>query len=169
MRLVKPDISHIEMAKAFVNDFSESEYPNSYTRELDIYLKHKTYQEWLEYLECNQNKLYVKEYFVICKDKIIGMVEIRYRLHKSLINEFGHIGYVLSPRMRRKKMAVPMLKLALRLCAKAGLSQVIITCQRDNIASYKTIEKCGGKLLAVFNSKIYKEPYRRYAVFTLPK
>ena len=45
MKLVKPNISHIEMAKTFINEFPESEYPNPYIRELDVYLKKKTNQE----------------------------------------------------------------------------------------------------------------------------
>jgi predicted acetyltransferase len=39
-----------------------------------------------------------------------------------------------------------MLTLALEYCATAGLDKVLLTCDKSNIASSKTIKKCSGVL-----------------------
>ena len=39
-----------------------------------------------------------------------------------------------------------MLKLALEYCRKIGLEKVLLTCDKSNIASAKTIVKCLGVL-----------------------
>ena len=75
MKLEKPNITHIEMAKSFVAEFPETEYPNCHIRELDVYLKTKTYEEWLAYLNQNRKRLHITEYFAIHNNRIVGMVE----------------------------------------------------------------------------------------------
>jgi predicted acetyltransferase len=56
----------------------------------------------------------------------------------------GHIGYGIRPSERKKGYATMMLKLALEHCKKVGLEKVLLTCDKSNLASAKTIMKCSG-------------------------
>jgi len=84
-------------------------------------------------------------YFLFCGGRIIGRSEIRRRLNPELEITGGHIGGDIRRSERRKGFATVMLKLTLEKAGELGLKSVLITCDKENIASAKTIEKCGGK------------------------
>ena len=58
----------------------------------------------------------------------------------------GHIGADIRRSERKKGYGTLILKLTLEKAAEVGLKKVLITCDAENTASAKTIEKCGGKL-----------------------
>ena len=77
---------------------------------------------------------------------LVGMIDIRHRLNDYLMNFGGHIGYSVIRSQRRKGVATQMLSLALDECAKLNMHKVLITCDKENIASAKTIINNGGVL-----------------------
>lgn len=90
-----------------------------------------------------QNSTY---WFVRDDNKIIGAINIRHRLNDYLKNIGGHIGYGIRPNERRKGYATEMLGKALDIVSEMGIKSILITCDKDNIASAKTIIKNGGDL-----------------------
>jgi predicted acetyltransferase len=72
-------------------------------------------------------------------EKIYGAVNIRHRLNEWLLNVGGHIGYGVAPSERRRGYATRQLALALEICRDMGLDRVLITCDKENIGSAKTI------------------------------
>jgi predicted acetyltransferase len=78
--------------------------------------------------------------------RLIGMIDIRHRLNDYLFNFGGHIGYSIRKSERQKGYASEMLGLALNECLKLNIKNVLITCNKDNIASAKTIINNSGKL-----------------------
>ena len=74
------------------------------------------------------------------------MIDIRHRLNDYLLNLGGHIGYSIRKSERQKGYATEMLGLALKECIKLGIKKVLITCDKDNIASVKSIVNNGGKM-----------------------
>lgn len=79
-------------------------------------------------------------------DKIVGAVNIRHCLNDSLLAYWGHIGYGIRPDERRKGYATQALHLALDKCRKLGIESALVSCNKDNIGSAKTIMKNGGVL-----------------------
>jgi predicted acetyltransferase len=75
---------------------------------------------------------------------ILGFCHLRHYLNTSLSTEGGHIGYAIRPSERRKGYGTQQLHLLLAECRKLNYEQVLITCDFDNIASQKIIEKNGG-------------------------
>ena len=93
-------------------------------------------------------------YFLFCGEKIIGRSEIRRELNAELEMIGGHIGGDIRPSERKKGYGALLLKLTLEKAMELGLKKVLVTCDKENIASANTIEKCGG----TFEQEIFYEP-----------
>lgn len=78
------------------------------------------------------------------QDKIIGAINIRHKLNDLLLNFGGHIGYGIVPSERGRGYATLMLSMALPFAKELGISDVLIVCDKSNLASAKTIIKNGG-------------------------
>jgi len=111
----------------------------------------ESYEEWLEKVIWNQTEsspdwVPNSTYFGVVDRKIVGMTNIRHHLNEFLLNTWGHIGYGVRPSERRKGYATQMLSLALIECRTFGIDKALVSCDKDNIASAKTILKNGGVL-----------------------
>jgi predicted acetyltransferase len=96
---------------------------------------------------------------------IVGRSSIRHRLNEFLAHEGGHIGYgVLAP-YRRRGYATEILRQSLAIVAGLGVVRALVTCDDDNVASARTIERCGGVLDTMITGESGK-PLRRYWVPT---
>lgn len=100
----------------------------------------------------NQDKLpsyYVPsyDYFAVEDDKFIGEIHIRIRLTEKLLKYGGHIGYAINPKYWKMGYGKELLKLGLEK-AKELIEEknILLTCDDDNIGSYKIIEYNGGIL-----------------------
>lgn len=72
-------------------------------------------------------------------DCLAGMIQVRHELNEKLALTGGHIGYSVLPKERRKGIATQMLKDVLPWCRNLGLTQVLLTCRKDNIGSRNVI------------------------------
>jgi predicted acetyltransferase len=92
---------------------------------------------------------YVKSttFWLVDKGIFIGEIRIRHELTPQLLKFGGHIGYEVRWSEINKGYATKMLSMALPYCRDIlKLSRVLITCDDNNIASAKVIEKNGGVL-----------------------
>lgn len=80
------------------------------------------------------------------RDIFVGAVNIRHYLNEDLLQCGGHIGDGIRPSERRKGYATAMIRLALEECRKLGIPKVLMTCDRDNVGSAKSIMNNGGVL-----------------------
>ena len=87
-------------------------------------------------------------FFCLDRDsgQVVGAVNIRHRLNEALLHSGGHVGDGVRPSARRKGVASAMIALALEECRKLGIPRVLMTCDKDNIASAKSIQHNGGVL-----------------------
>ena len=80
-------------------------------------------------------------------DELIGEVSIRHELTDALRRHSGNIGYWIRPSYWGKGLGTLALLQALDYVrATLPLSRVLITCNDENIASARVIEKNGGVL-----------------------
>ena len=116
-------------------------FKNDY-HDFDYYLEH------LELKEAAEGLVPDSVFFLLdeARDRLLGAVNIRHYLNDSLLKEGGHIGDGIRPSERRKRYATEMIRLALIECKKLGIDKVLMTCDKENIASAKSIIKNGGIL-----------------------
>ncbi len=95
-------------------------------------------------------------------DVCVGRVSIRHSLTAALMHVGGHVGYGTVPSYRGRGFATQMLKHALTVCRDLKIHRVLLTCDDSNIASYRTIEKCGGVLENRVESGSTQTLKRRY-------
>jgi len=77
--------------------------------------------------------------------EIVGIVSLRHKLNDFLAREGGHIGYEIVPSQRGKGYGNKILELSLRKAKEMGFTRILIASDDDNVASWKIMEKNGGK------------------------
>ena len=87
------------------------------------------------------------DYFAVDGNKLIGIINIRVRLTENLLRYGGHIGYAVNPKYWNMGYGKKILKLGLDNYKDIIEDEkILITCDDDNIGSYKIIEANGGQL-----------------------
>lgn len=76
---------------------------------------------------------------------VIGASSLRQWLSPFLEIEGGHVGYRIRPSERRKGYGTRILALTLEKARDLGLHRVLVTCDSDNLASARIIQKNGGQ------------------------
>ena len=111
------------------------------------------YDLWLKHLERMTNPDDLPEGRVVSSEymsvrvsdgKLVGLVNIRHYLNEIWLKTSGHVGYSIRPTERQKGYAHEQLRLALQICDDLGINPILITCNKDNEGSRRTILKAGG-------------------------
>ncbi len=150
-KLVKPSLSMEKEYIDYVTEWEATEekiVPNAAKR--DSMSFKELVNKWEEY---ESERMYEKGlvpssiYFLMDEDKkIYGAIDIRHELNDYLLRYGGHIGYGIRPSQRRKGYASQMLTLALPIVKELGINKALITCDKSNVGSAKTIMNNGGIL-----------------------
>jgi predicted acetyltransferase len=154
MELVKPSIeykdSFIEGVKEYQALGDEKRF-----RSMDINIPEveKDFGKYVEKLTNWSLGIGLKEGYVpattlwlVENGEYIGTASIRHTLNEHLLTMGGHIGYGIRPSKRKMGYGTKILELTLPFAKKLGIDRVLVTCDDDNIASAKIIEKNGGML-----------------------
>lgn len=90
----------------------------------------------------------------------MGGINLRIGKGENLIRYRGHIGYSVDPQYRRHGYAARACLLLLPLARRHGINPLWITCNPDNIASRKTCERVGARLVEIVTVPEGTEAYR---------
>lgn len=111
-------------------------------RAYDIFQK---YHNFRSEMNLKPDRVGADYYWLVDVEKryFIGEITIRHRLNEFLRRRGGHIGYGIRDSEWNKGYGSMMLKLALEKAKMLGLTKVLITCNDDNLASARVLEKNG--------------------------
>lgn len=151
LKLVFPNEEYEQEWKNIIQEIEESgERIVPYALKGDA----KNYEQYLENarrysigVEIPKDRVPSEIFFLVNEEKkILGAIDIRYALNDYLLRYGGNIGYGIRPSERKKGYATEMLKLALYICREKGLEKVLITCDKKNLGSAKTMINNGAVL-----------------------
>ncbi|MFA0055632.1 GNAT family N-acetyltransferase [Vibrio echinoideorum] len=159
MDMVKADISHSIAFHHYVNACSEDglDIYTGISDSSDAYLKRRVAYSRGE--ELPEGWTPASTYFCIDSGQILGVVRVRHGTSEYIHNVIGHIGYETLPQARGRGIASHMLSWVQRYVL---VESAIITCDCNNVASQKVIEKCGGQFLNTFYSSQDDQEVLRY-------
>jgi len=149
--LIEPTIDHEEEARKYIEEFKSEKVVIAGGTGIDEYV----YSDWLEKLKtgkiketCRKDRVPAHTFFLVrsSDNRIIGMINIRHELNEYLLREGGHIGYSIRNSERQKGYATKMLELGLQKCLDLGIEKALVTCDKNNIGSAKTIQNNFGIL-----------------------
>ena len=173
MKLVFPTMAYKDKAVDYIREFHEYGSEINGTGSLDRFLRESTYEDWLQKVIQSMDianipatKVPALTYFFVREedDRIVGMVNIRLAMNDLIRTEAGHIGYSIRPTERRRHYGTQLLNAAMKVCDVIGIKEVLVSCDRENIASAGVIRNCGGVLKHEFYSETYKTVLQMYAI-----
>ena len=148
--LKKPTLEHEDQVMNYRKNFLENNQSFDGCAGLEDV---ENYSEWLDFdnrLSKKYGDSYVPSTVYLgireSDNKVVGMIDCRHDLSEFLFNYGGNIGYSVLVDERRKGYAKEMLRLVLDKYKEEGKNKVLLTCDKDNIASAKTIIANGGIL-----------------------
>lgn len=170
IRLVRPAIEHKKQALAYRQaHFDHGETVINGSELLD---QTESYEEWLKSVKDNENPKTVNPNWVVTdtffavneEGNIVGIIDLRHTLN-DFLKDFGNCGYSVHPLYRKRGYATEMLRQLLKIAGQAGMEELHLSVERDNIASVKTIAKNGGVYERSFEfegeqADIYRLPIR---------
>jgi predicted acetyltransferase len=101
------------------------------------------------------------------QQSLLGSIDLRHALNDHLQKEGGHIGFGIRPSQRGKGYAAEILRLGLLEAAAVGLQEVMLTCDRSNLASQKVITNNRGELTEEYRYE--GRPKLRFTIRLMPQ
>jgi predicted acetyltransferase len=81
----------------------------------------------------------------------VGRIRLRVGWNEEIIRYAGHVGYAVEPAFRGRHFAERACRMILPLARRHGMHDLWITCQPDNLASRRTLERLGAENMGVFD------------------
>ncbi|MBQ2062303.1 MAG: GNAT family N-acetyltransferase [Oscillospiraceae bacterium] len=122
------------------NHISTYNFTNPYS--CDVFVKFDNYRNERN---LRPDRVGADYYWLVDDEKklFIGEVTIRHKLNDALMHSGGHIGYGIRYSEWNRGYGTTLLSLALEKAKEMRISPVLITCNDDNLASARVIEKNG--------------------------
>ena len=143
--LVEPDQRYLV---SYMEAYDEYEKNGVTTYHLDNAREYNIFEKYENYRlgrNLKPNRVKADYYWLVDEEKnyFIGEISVRHTLSDTLKEYGGNIGYGIRYGEWGKGYGTQMLKLALEKAKELGLARVLITCDDDNPASARVMEKNG--------------------------
>lgn len=166
MKLVKiDDIKEVDL-ELLQKDFSQSKELIHGCNGLMKAKELPTWRKTIKKLENKppKNKARTLQFFIMndSEEYLMGVIDFRLTLLPFQEIDGGHISYTIRKSDRGKGYAKEALMEVLRLAREeSDLKEVLLTCKKENEASKKVIQSCGGEFeKSIFINNSYIEHYR---------
>ena len=149
LKLIKPTLEYKEQVLETVQEFFDNDSNLYGVSGLKRYLD--DYEWWLELVDDIEkwktvDKKYVpwKQFLLVREsdDRLIWFISIRLELNDALLEHWWHIWYSIRPSERKRGYATVQLFSVLPIYADMWVDEILLVCDKANIWSAKTIQKC---------------------------
>lgn len=149
VELVKPHLKYKDAYLDMVSDYRQAGERYYHQRSATF-----DFAAFLDELEANRlgqdlepGYVPMSTFWLVLDDQtLVAESRLRHHLNPGLEIEGGHIGYAVRPSMRGQGYGTELLRLTLLEARKIGLTRVMLTCDQDNLASRRVMEKNGAVL-----------------------
>lgn len=164
--LVKPNTLYKESyIEALLEMKEESDFPDYYENEVKNVGQYIVHMEKVAKGEdLARGEVVRSEFWLIEDRKYIGKIFIRHKPSGRIPEISSHIYYEIRPTERNKGYGIEILKQGLQEAKQLGLSEVIITCQKDNTPSRLIIEKNNGVFIEEVSVPNSSVPFLKYKI-----
>ena len=145
IQLIVPNAEYLQSYQEAYDEYADngiSTYSFTDASSCDIFAKFDRYRNERD---LPPNRVGEDKYWLVDDEKthFIGEIAIRHRLNEALAQRGGHIGYGVRYSEWNRGYGTQMLALALEKAKEMRISPVLITCNDDNLASARVMEKNG--------------------------
>lgn len=149
LKITRPTIEYKLQVLETVQEFEDNNSNLYWVSFLKNYLDN--YEWWLDYLEKSEHKETITNWFmpqiqfILIREsdnKLIWFIQTRLELNEALLFHWGHIWYSIRPSERKKGFATAQLFSTLDMYNNMWTEKVLLTCNKLNTGSAKTIQKC---------------------------
>lgn len=145
IRLILPNESYLRSYMDAYDEYEQNHVSTYYftdAKTCDIFEKFDNYRNERN---LKPDRVGEDKYWLVDDEKayFIGEIAVRHRLNEALLQRGGHIGYGIRYSEWNKGYGTRMLALALERAKVLGIPRVLITCNDDNLASARVMEKNG--------------------------
>ncbi len=118
----------------------------------------------------DENLLPFYYYDIFYNNRFAGRISMRIGSNSDSYYN-GNIGYEIEEKFRGNNFAFKACKLVLQIAKAHGMNEIILTCDEDNIPSYKTIEKLNAELIEIVKPPktyfAYRENIKKQRIYKL--
>lgn len=169
MELITPSMEYEKSYRSYIEELGEEE---RYPFPLDF--DHQNFFALIERIEEIRNGIQLPEnyvasttYWLIDKDEIIGVSNLRHELNEAIRLMGGHIGLSIRPSVRKRGVGKVLMQKTIEQAVNMGIREVHIHCEKSNPASAHLIQSCGGELHSEVTGDTHSGVVQRFIVRNL--
>lgn len=145
LKLIVPNETYLPSYREAYDEYAArhvSTYAFTEASSCDIFEKFDRYRQERD---LRPDRVGEDKYWLVDEEtaRFLGEVAVRHRLNDALRQRGGHIGYGVRCSEWNRGYGTLLLSLALEKAKERRISPVLVTCNDDNLASARVIEKNG--------------------------
>ena len=164
--LIEPTVEYEDSYESYIRELGSAErypFPLDYAFD-DFPALVKRLNNYALGVDLPEDLVPNSTFWLVEENDIVGVSSLRHRLTDRLKLLGGHIGFGVRPSAQGRGVAKELLKRTLVRAGELGITDVMIICLKDNVASARVIQANGGQLEAEYSVPDYAVPLQRYIV-----
>jgi predicted acetyltransferase len=141
LELVAPDATRREEFLEARREWGPGQHEDGFGIAADDDLESAAgFTSWIDRLRSGSGRLW----WIVDGSAVLGGIALRAD-GDPRVETLGHVGYGIRPSARGRGVASWALAQVLARARASGAREVVAVCRIDNLASIRTVEKCGGR------------------------